>query len=142
MELDKAQIVNEDNEIVDYYAIKKINESKIEKNIIKIIREKKINNKLRFISGSGFFCRIPSKGLNALFTNNHVLDQTFLDNEKKLIYYIDKDGKDEEEKEINLEIRRYKYTNKEMDFTVIEILDEDGINSFLDIDNLFFQKII
>ena len=53
------------------------------------------------ISGSGFFCNIPSKNLKVLFTNNHILDKTFLDNEKKLIYTIDKGIKDEEEKERN-----------------------------------------
>ena len=42
------------------------------------------------------FCKILSKNLKAIITNNHTLDQSFLDNEKKLIYCIDK--KDIEEK--------------------------------------------
>ena len=37
--------------------------------------------------------------------------------------------------EIDLEKDRYKLTNKELDFTIIEILKEDNINNFLKINN-------
>ena len=82
-----------------------------EKSVIKIIREKKINNELKLISGTGFFCKIYSKNLQVLLTNNSILDQNFLDNEKKLKYIIEKNGK-EDKKEINLTKDRYKYTNE------------------------------
>ena len=99
----------------------------------------KINNKLKLISGIGFFCKIPSKNLKVLLTNNNILDKTFLDNEKKLIYFIDKNGK-EIKKEINLEKKRYKYTNEELNFTVIEIIEEDEIIDFLEIDKMINSK--
>ena len=37
--------------------------------------------------------------------------------------------------EIDLEKDRYKLTNKELDFTIIEILKEDNIINFLNINN-------
>ena len=37
--------------------------------------------------------------------------------------------------EIDLEKDRYKLTNKELDFTIIEILKEDNISNFLNINN-------
>ena len=58
---------------------------------------------------------------------------------KKLKYITEKNGK-EEEKEINLENNRYKYTNEEFDFTVIEIIEEDGIIDILEIDKFINSK--
>ena len=139
MKLNKEDIIKEGKEIIPYYLYKKAMNSGIEKSVIKIIREKKVDNELKFISGSGFFCKIPSKNLKVLFTNNHILDKTFLDNEKKLIYIIDK-GIEEEEREINLELERYKYTNEDLDFTLIEIIEEDEIIDFLEIDKYINSK--
>ena len=42
-------------------------------------------------------------------------------------------------KEVNMKINRYKYTNKKLDITIIEILDEDNINKFIEIDYNFFN---
>ena len=36
--------------------------------------------------------------------------------------------------EINIKINRYKYTNEELDITIIEILDKDNLNNFIEID--------
>ena len=79
-------------------------------------------------TGAGFVCNISH--IKAFITNNHILNQEFLDNEKKLIIYNYKN----EKKEINLELDRYKYTDKELDFTIIEIIKEDNIKDFLEID--------
>ena len=81
-ELNEEYIENEDNEIFNFYSLKKAMNSGTEKCVCKIIREFKTNNEPKFISGTGFFCEIPFSNIKVIFTNNHVLDQEFLDNEK------------------------------------------------------------
>ena len=132
-ELDEKNIINEDNEIFDYQLFKKAMNYGIEKCVCKILQEVKENDQIKLKTGTGFFCTISSLNLRAFLSNNHVLGQEFLDNEKKLILFSEIDGK-EEKKEINLELDRYKYTNKELDYTIIEILKEDNINDYLEID--------
>ena len=86
------------------------------------------------IKGTGFFCRIPinDKLLPFLITNNHVLDESKIENNKILEFSIN-DGK--KCKKVQLDDSRIKYTNKKLDFTFIEIKPKlDGINYFLDID--------
>ena len=119
-------IQNEDNELVKFKIIKKIMTSNIEKCICKIITKIK--------TGTGFFCDIPQKCIKILITNNHVIDKTFLDNENKLNYSITEND-NEIFKEINLKKDRYKYTDELLDFTIIEILEEDNINNYLFINN-------
>ena len=67
------------------------------------------------------------------------MDQDFLNNEKKLTYIIDIDGK-EVEKELNLELERFKYTDKDLDFTIIEIIEKDDINNYLELDKYINSK--
>ena len=125
----KDNIINEDNEIIKYNLLKKIINSKIEQCICKIKQEINNNGDIVLKTGTGFFCKIPSKNIKIFVTNNHVLNQEFLNTQKNLIIFIE-----EEKKEINLEINRYKLTNEELDFTIIEILEEDKINNYLEID--------
>ena len=86
--------------------------------------------------GTGFFCRIPINNLNllpVLITNNHVLNQDDIQNNKKIEFTINDDKKS---KSIKIDGTRIKYTNKELDVTFIEIKPkEDKIDNFLDIDN-------
>ena len=107
----------EDNEIVDFHLLKKIMNSGKEKCVCKITQEINKNGNLYLITGTGFFSIIPSKNIKIFLTNNHVLNQEFLDNEKYLIIFIE-----EKKREINLKIDRFKFTDKEFDFTIIEIL--------------------
>ena len=79
-----------------------------------------------------FFFNIPSKNIKALITNNYVLNEEYIYKEKKLFVLIAG-----EKKEIKLKINRYKCTNKELDFTVIEILPEDNIKYYLELDENF-----
>ena len=74
-----------------------------------------------------------------LVTNNHVINEDFLDKENKINYSIT-ENEEEIFKEINLEKDRYKLTNKELDFTIIEILKEDNINSYLEINKDHYNK--
>ena len=89
--------------------------------------------------GTGFFCKIPypddNNLLSVLITNNHIIDESILENEKNIL--ISMNNKD---KEIELE-DRIKYTNKEYDITIIEIKEKDEIEDFLELDNNIRNKI-
>ena len=121
-----SQQINEDNIIVNAYKIKGIMFSEIEKCICKIIRKTK--------TGTGFFCEVPEKNLKLLITNNHVIDELYLEKGNKISYMIS-ENENEIYNEIDLEKERYKLTNKEFDFTIIEILKEDNITNFLKMNN-------
>jgi hypothetical protein len=114
----------------------KIANDNLEQKVCKIIIE---IDKDKALTGTGFFCDIPSKEIKVLLTNNHIIDEKFLINQKKLMFSIEINGK-EVKHEINLEYDRYIYTNKELDFTIIEILREDNINDFFSIDENFFNQ--
>ena len=90
------------------------------------------------VKGTGFFFKqnIPSIKYNNkyfLMTNNHVLNEDFLNNNTHLeIEY--------KNKQIIIPLNnRIKYTNEELDFTIIEILPTDDffskIKYFFTIDN-------
>ncbi len=70
--------------VIDYQALEKITNSGLADYIYKIQIEVKSNNQLVFKSGTGFFFQIPSKNYKFFLTNNTVLNQEFLDKEKKL----------------------------------------------------------
>ena len=83
--------------------------------------------------GTGFFCKLPYPNefrlLPTLFTNNHVLDEDNLKEEKIKIKYKGT------EKYLKLDESRKKFTDIALDVTIIEIRpDLDDINDFLDID--------
>ena len=88
--------------------------------------------------GSGFFCKIPYTQNNnlllpVLLTNNHVLSKDDLEKDIK----IKIDG---ETKILSLKGRK-KWTNKEMDFTCIEIKEEeDNIHTFFNLDDKVLDK--
>jgi len=100
-----------------------------EKCVCKIIT--KIEEKENF--GTGFFCYFPLKQMRVLITNNHIIDQNFLDKEEELIIYLE-EKKKQEKIIIDLNSERFKITNKELDYTIIEILDEDLIDDFFEVD--------
>ena len=129
IEIKEEDIQNEDNIIVGHDELKEVMDSGLEKCICKIYIEIKEENKLK--TGTGFFCDIPSKKMKVLFTNNHVLDEEFIKTQSTLIYYNYKN----EKKVINLGLQRFKYTNKELDCTIIEIISEDKISNYLEIDD-------
>ena len=92
--------------------------------------------------GTGFFCKIPFPDeynlLNVLITNNHVLNENDIKNNKIITFKIYKEK--EKEKKIIIDNFRKKFTilNKKegIDITIIEIKpNKDDINNFLDIDD-------
>ena len=128
----KEDIILENGEIVDFKNLKKIMNSGLEKCVCKIFIEEKLK------CGTGFFCNIKQKNMKAIITNNHLIDKEFLNKEKRLNIKIE-----EEEKEINLELNRYKMTDDNLDYTIIEIIKEDNINNYIDIDeNIYIDNYI
>ena len=138
-DINKEDIINEDNEIYDFSLIKKISNSEIEKCVCKIEIEAKIGDKYVYKTGTGFFCNIAAKNIKVFLTNNNVLNQEFLDNSKKINYSVEINNL-KINNYIDLEKKRFKYTDKEIDFTVIEILKEDNISDFLEVDDFINSK--
>ena len=94
--------------------------------------------------GTGFFCRIPSRGQNqdltVLFTNNHVLDETDIENNKTIELLIKENT---EKKIIKIDNLRKKFTSPEFDITLIEIKPYlDNILDFLEIEEDVFNNNI
>jgi surface protein len=112
-----------------------INYLDINKYITKIETEIKINENLKYISGIGLLCNIPIKYIKVLITYNHIINFELLNEMKKLRILINN-----KEIEIDMQINRYKYTNNELDITIIEILDEDNISDFIDIDKFINSR--
>ena len=127
------EFTNEQNLIFNIGIFKKI--SNFENCVCKL---KVPNNNDSLDYATGFFCYIPSKEMTVLITNNHVIDDNFLSSSKELIIYIMEDEK-EKEKIIDLTLNRIKFTNKELDATAIEILDEDLINGHFVVDEQFIK---
>ena len=124
-----AKIIDEQNIMINYISYKKI--IKYEKCVCKIeIKEKAYT--------TGFFAYIPSKEIRVLITNNHVINKEFLEKEKELKVYIVNDL-DEIEKTINLKSDRFKFTDSQIDATIIEILDEDLIEDFFEVDEEYIK---
>ena len=136
----KSPLVLDNNNIVNNF-YDKIQEEKKYENIIinndikincicRIEFETKIKDKLEFISGMGFLCNISSKNMKALITYNHIINFDILNYENKISYIINN-----KDREINMKKNRYKYTNEELDITIIEIFDDEEENkNFIEID--------
>jgi len=109
--------------------------NQIEKSLCKIINFK--GEKRKKETGTGFFCKIPFPDsfhlLPVLITNNHVLDE----NDIKLNKYIEFQlGDSENIQKILIDKERRTYTkNSNLDTTIIEIIETDGLDmeSFLEI---------
>ena len=82
----------------------------------------------RPLYGTGFFCKIPLLG-KVLFTNNHILNKNSI-KENEIIICLYKN----ELKKFEIKNRKC-FTNEELDYTCIEILNEDEIEDFFEIEN-------
>ena len=89
-------------------------------------------------NGTGFFTKIKfseNEIRKFLVTNYHVLGEDCLNDKNIFIKMIDK-----KEIYIPMDRPRKTYNNKELDVTFIEIIEEDGIKSFLELDNDLEKK--
>ena len=102
------------------------------RNMIRYLEKKDAVCKLIGGHGTGFFCKFKVNGriMKALFTNNHVLNENLI-KENSIIELRNKD----EIKELKITSNRFKCTNKELDYTCIQILDNEDYNNFLEIDD-------
>ena len=105
------------------------------------------NNDLKDVFGSAFFLAMNIRGIpfnKCLITNNHVLNEEFFQSNKIIqIEYLN------ENKIIQIGQRKI-YTSKTLDFTCVEIYDNDNIKKFFVINhqilnyniNIFINKDI
>ena len=75
--------------------------------------------------------------LPVFITNNHIINKELF-NEKIQIKIKEEKNK----KYINLNKNRKKYTNEKYDITIIEIIEEDNINNYLELDDKILNDII
>jgi len=118
---------------------------KMEKSMCKISFE---NKKGQECHGSGFFCEIdfnfPIK--YALFTNNHVLNELNIEIGKTIQFEclgfqksLFNSAYNTVKKEIKITEKRKVFTNKELDYTCIELFKSDGILDYFKIDSNIFK---
>ena len=88
--------------------------------------------------GTGFFCKISfgNNFLPVLITNNYIIDEITLKEEKILLAI----NNEKEYKEILLD-GRIKYTNKNYNITIIEMKKEDNISDYLYLDDKIDNKL-
>ena len=91
-------------------------------------------------SGTGFFCNISYKNdykLPVLMTNNHVINDEYLKNNNEINISLN-----DEKIQINILINNNRkiYTNEKYDITIIEIIETDKINNYLEIDPDIFES--
>ena len=115
----------ENSEMINYNTLKDIINKDLEKCVCKIKIDLRDNY---YKLGTGFFCQLENN-IKLLLTNNHIIDENFLNSKNDLEIEIDNTTVI-----INLSIPRFKYTNKEFDFTIIEIIQQDNISHFLSMD--------
>ena len=90
-------------------------------------------------TGTGFFCSIRHSNLNlnvVLLTNNHILDEEFL-KEGNIIEY---ESGNEIIKQIKITKERRFFTNKDLDYTCIEIFETDKILNYFEINDYYEWK--
>ena len=119
---------------------------KMEKSMCKIETRKITGEKG---TGSGFFCKLSDENIPfkcALFTNNHVLNESNIDIGKtiKLEYlemqkYLFNKSYNPVKKEIIITEKRKFFTNKNLDYTCIELFESDGIKDFFEIDPVLLK---
>ena len=87
-------------------------------------------------NGTGFFCKFNN--LNVLVTNNHILNFNDIQNGNKISFSWE-NGK--YKKTITINNSRKVYTSKkDYDTTFIQILENDGIQNFLEIDEEIYEE--
>ena len=92
-------------------------------------------------NGSGFFAQIPYKDsqIKVLITNNHVLEESDIQEGKNITFSINNDIKN-----ITIGKERKKYTSEKYDTTIIEIKGSDeleDITEYLEIDDINLKYI-
>lgn len=90
--------------------------------------------------GSGFFCKIPYTNdnnilLNVLITCEHVLGEYSVFSDKNIKIIVN-----DKEKIISLKKNRKRWINKDLDYSCIEIIEDDNIDDYYYLDDIIFKK--
>ena len=105
-----------------------INEKNLEYYLVRIQFEVEKDN---YTSGIGVLCNVPKKSIKVLITYNHFIDFDSL-NKLKSVKICNKN----DVKVINMKTPRFKCIYNEIDIAIIQILDEDKIYDFIELDSL------
>ena len=92
-------------------------------------------------TGTGFFCTIPFgtiNTMNCLVTNYHVLNEQYYDKNNKITLLLDDDNSC---KILDLTKERKTYFDNEYDIALIELIDSDKIEYFLELDDMLKKEI-
>ena len=91
--------------------------------------------------GTGSFVQVPydNQLLRLLITNNHVLNEQDIMPGNTIVLSL---NNEKIFKKIKIESKRKKYTNKDLDVTIIEIKDEDNINKYISLDDKIMNNEI
>ena len=117
----------------------------MEKSMCKIESETEQNKKQK---GSGFFCKLNNFPIKyALFTNNHILNESNIEIGNKIKFeclefqksYFFNSSYNLIKKEIEITDKRRVYTSKELDYTCIELFESDGIKDYFEIDPKIYK---
>ena len=106
---------------------------KMEEAMCKLINDNK--------KGTGFFCETVNENFPMkywLFTQNHVLNETNI-KLNKIINFEYYTGDKYIIKEIKIDGKRKVYTNKELNYTCIEIFKSDGIKKYFKVDPILLD---
>ena len=89
-------------------------------------------------NGTGFFCKIPlyNQLIKFLFTSNHLINKDLIKtgNNIHFVYKLKR-------KKIKITDNRKCFTNEDLDYTCIEIFDEDEIEDFFEAENKEYEDI-
>ena len=101
-------------------------------------------NKREIGKGSGFFCEIDNFPIKyALFTNNHILNESNIEIGKKIHFEylaLQKSSFNAIKKEITITDKRQVFINKDLDYTCIELFKSDGIIDYFKIEPKLFTN--
>ena len=90
--------------------------------------------------GTGFFVKIPYKNkiFTVLITNNHVLGKNEIMPGKIIVLSL---NNEETTKYIKIDSERKVYTDENYDTTIIELIENDNITHFLNLDKTSIDRI-
>jgi hypothetical protein len=118
-------------------------EKEIEEDLFKRGRNSTCKIITKESNATGFFCKIPyyKKIINVLFTNNHILNEKMIEvgNKIHFVYKLKR-------KMIEITSKRICLTNQLLDYTIIEIFDDDGnkvlnLNDLVNVEEYFYINV-
>ena len=101
------------------------------KNIQKYLKIINATCKLVTGQGTGFFCELQLQNytMKVLLTCNHVLTENLIKNNSTIIF-----KHQDTIKNLKINAKRFVCTNEELDYTCIQILNEDKLSDYFEID--------